>query len=129
MLRSVTSKKKNRYSIERIIIPNKSLISSPIIREEVGYPKKLILQDNAGTTADNAGTTADKTGTMHQHGDNGGRVENGAAERGREGLATLAYPHGLTPPHGAIPARHGALEEGQTIPAAHHPAILPDNSP
>ena len=57
MLRSVTSKKKNRYSIERIILPNKSLISSPIIREEVGSPKKLILQDNAGTTADNAGTT------------------------------------------------------------------------
>ena len=64
MLRSVTSKKKNRYSIERIILPNKSLLSSPIIREEGGYPEKLILQDNAGTTADKAGTTADKAGTL-----------------------------------------------------------------
>ena len=68
MLRSVTSKKKNRYSIERIILPNKSLISSPIIREEVGSPKKLILQDKARTTADKARTTADKARTT---GDNG----------------------------------------------------------
>ena len=49
------------------MLPNKSLLSSPIIGEEVGYPEKLILQDNAGTTADKARTTADKartTGTM-----------------------------------------------------------------
>ena len=72
MLHSVTSKKKNRYSIERIILPNKSLISSPIIREEGGSPKKLILQDNAGTTADNAGTTADNAGTTGIMEDNGG---------------------------------------------------------
>ena len=63
MLRSVTSKKKNRYSIERIILPNKSLISSPIFREEVGSSKKLILSDKRGTTADKRGTTADKRGT------------------------------------------------------------------
>ena len=63
MLRSVTSKKKNRYSIERIILPNKSLLSSPIIREEVGSPEKLIPSDNIGTTADKMGTTADERGT------------------------------------------------------------------
>ena len=63
MLRSVTSKKKNRYSIERIILPNKSLLSSPIIMEEVGSPEKLIPSDKRGTTADKRGTTADKRGT------------------------------------------------------------------
>ena len=46
------------------MLPDKSLISSPIIREEVGSPEKLILSDKAGTTADKRGTTADKAGTM-----------------------------------------------------------------
>ena len=54
-------------------------------------------------------------------------------ERGGEGLATLAYPHGLTPPHGAIPAAYGVLGGGAKphghTPSPYPPHILPDNSP
>ena len=39
------------------MLPNKSLLSSPIIREEVGSSKKLIPSDKRGTTADKRGTT------------------------------------------------------------------------
>ena len=58
---------------------------------------------------DNAGTMGQLFGTMVDDGDDLGQCDDEAVEARDNPLATMAYPHPRSSPHGAIPAHGEAL--------------------